>query len=217
MRLRCKSMHRGLHSRLPIRTWPAISGAIPRMTRSGCLVTQLPVLLVVLQGALVAPPAGAAITPAARRVVERYLEAIGGRALQDSIRTLRVGGAVTAFGMHGRATIWHARPDRGASEIELGPFKLAEGFDGTTGWRTDPSGKLVLLDGRDLEEAKADSWFEHTRWIEPDQALGTVAEASAERDSAGTYAVLEIAAPAGRPRRLWFDDRTGLLVRTVSK
>ena len=185
------------------------------MITSARSATLRAVLLAAL--AIAPPPAGAAITPGARRVVERYLEAIGGRALQDSIRTLRVGGAVTAFGLHGRATIWHARPDRGASEIELGPFKLAEGFDGTTAWRTDPSGKLVLLDGRDLEEAKADAWFEHTRWIEPDQAGGTVAEAGAERDSAGTYAVLEMTPPVGRPRRLWFDDRTGLLARTVSK
>jgi hypothetical protein len=187
------------------------------MTPSPRLATLLSALLVVVQVALTAPPAAAGITPEARRVVERYLEAIGGRALQDSMRTLRVAGAVSAFGLHGRAIAWHARPDRSATEIELGPFKIAEGFDGTAGWRTDPSGKLVMLDGKDLEDTRASAWFENDRWLEPDQGGGAVSAAGAERDSAGTYAVLEVAPPVGRPRRLWFDDRTGLLGRSVSR
>lgn len=187
------------------------------MTRLRRLVTALPALLVALQLALVAPCARAAITPGARRVVERYLEAIGGRASQDSVRTLSAAGAISAFGMHGRASVWHARPERSASEIELGPFKLAEGFDGTAGWRTDPSGKLVMLDGKDLEDARSSAWFENDRWLEPDQGGGDVVEAGAERDSAGAYSVLEVTPPQGRVRRLWFDERTGLLVRDVSR
>jgi hypothetical protein len=187
------------------------------MTRLGRFVTSLPALLAVLQLALAVPPAGAAITPEARRVVERYLEATGGRALQDSLRTSSFEGALSAYGLSGRARVWHARPDRSATEIELGPFKLAEGFDGTAAWRTDPSGKLVVLDGKDLEEARVSAWFEHARWIEPDQGGGAVVEAGTERDSAGAYTVLEVAPPQGRSRRLWFDDRTGLLVRAVSK
>ena len=187
------------------------------MTRLGRFVIPLLALLAVLEPALASPPAGAAMTPEARRVMERYLEAIGGRASQDSLRTLRVSGTLSAFGMQGRAKIWHARPDRSATEIVLGPFKLAEGFDGTTGWRTDPSGKLVVLDGKDLEDARADAWFELTRWVEPDQGGGAVVVAGAEHDSAGAYTVLEVTPPAGRARKLWFDDRTGLLVRSVSK
>lgn len=187
------------------------------MTRPGRLATLLLVLLAVLPPAFASRPAGAAITPDARRVVERYLEAIGGRALQDSLSTLRVSGAITAFGLHGRASAWHARPDRSATEIELGPFKLAEGFDGTAGWRTDPSGKLVMLDGKDLEDARASAWFENDRWLEPGQGGGAVVVTGAERDSAGTYTVLEVSPPQGRSRQLWFDDRTGLFMRAVSK
>ena len=92
--------------------------------------TVLPAALAALQLALLPPPAGATLTPAARRVVDRYVEASGGMPLFDSLRTLSVEGALSAFGMSGRARVWHVRPDRSATEIELGPFKLAEGFDG---------------------------------------------------------------------------------------
>jgi hypothetical protein len=177
-------------------------------------------LWAVLAGASIAlaPPAARAdITPEARAVVERHVQALGGRATLEEQRTLFVSGTLSAFGMSGRAQVWHARPDRTASVIEIGPLEVAEGYDGSAGWRTDPSGKPVVLDGKDLEEARADAWFENGRWLEADQGGGRVAGAGAERDSAGTYTVLEVTPPAGRPRRLWFDDRTGQLVRSVAK
>jgi hypothetical protein len=173
-------------------------------------------LLAALSPACGPRPAAAAITPGARTVVERYVAAIGGRAFVDSLHSLAVHGALSAFGMRGSVLAWHQRPQSSASEVQIGPLKIAEGCDGDRAWRTDPSGKLVVLDGKDLEEARADAWFENDRWLEPDQGGGTVAEAGPATDSSGTYTVLEVTPPIGRAHRLWFDDRTGRLARTVS-
>ena len=159
----------------------------------------------------------ASITPAARSVVDRYVEGLGGRASVDSLRSLYAEGAISAFGLNGRARAWHARPDRSASELELGPFKLKEGVDDSTAWRTDPGGKLVRLDGKDLDEARADAWFENDRWLDADQGGGSVADAGDAKDSTGAFHRLEVTPPWGRPRTLWFDERTGLLVRSDSK
>ena len=168
-------------------------------------------------------PAPATVTPGAQRVLDRYLAAVGGRAAIDSTRTLYVHGAITAFGLSGTLRSWHRRPDSQASAFDLGPFKISNGFDGTRAWRTDPSGQLVILDGRDLEDARAQAWFENDRWLERDQGGGAIAEGGTEKDTLGTYTVIEVTPPAPpggtapRPRRLWFDDRTGLLSRVVSK
>ena len=167
--------------------------------------------------------ARAAITPGAQRTVDRYLAAVGGRAAGDRVHGVAVRGTLTAFGLAGTLRAWHERPDRRASEVELGPLKIADGFDGTRGWRTDPSGKTVLFDGLNLADERVRAWFENERWLEPDQGGGAVAEGGVEKDSLGTYTVLEVTPPAApelptpRTHRLWFDDRTGLLVRTVSK
>ena len=187
------------------------------MTRLRYIQHALCSFLMALGLALAARPAGAVITPAARAVVERYIEVLGGRPAVDGERTLFATGALSAFGMSGRAQVWHARPDRSASLVELGPFKLAQGFDGSAGWRTDPSGRLVLLDGKDLEAARADAWFENDRWLESDQGGGSVSDAGVASDSTGSFRVLEVTPPVGRAQRLWFDDRTGQLVRTMVK
>ena len=167
--------------------------------------------------ALLALPARADITPDARQVVERYLAASGGRAAHDSVRTLRIKATLSAFGFKGTSTSYQARPDRQASDTQLGPFHVPAGFDGTTGWRVDPSGKLIVLDGKDLEEARAGAYFDNQRWLDPDQGGGSVKAAGTEKDSLGTYTVLEITPPVGRSRRYWFDAKTGLLVRDVEK
>jgi hypothetical protein len=50
-----------------------------------------------------------------------------------------------------------------------------------------------------------------------DQGGGIVRRLPPEHDSTGTYAVLEVTPPVGRPRRLWFDDKTGWLSKIVTK
>ena len=103
---------------------------------------------------------------------------------------------------------------------ELGPFKFSEGLDGSTVWRTDPTtGRVTRLTDRDSLDSVASTWFAVERWAEPDQGGGSVTVASHERDSLGTYTVLAVSLPqAGdvKPRRLWFSDATGLLVREES-
>jgi len=110
----------------------------------------------------VAVSARAEITPEAKAVVDRFIEATGGRAAFDELQTTRVKGKISAFGLQGTSIIYTRRPDRRASVTELGPIKIRDGFDGTTAWRTDPgTGKVVTLDGKDLEDAKSSAWFDN--------------------------------------------------------
>lgn len=175
-------------------------------------------LLVVGQCDLVSM-AQAAITPPAAAVVARYLEATGGMAAFSSERTLYTRARVKGFGFDGQFESWSARPDRHHSRTTLGPFTLAEGSDGASAWRTDPTtSKVVKLSDNDLLESRTSTWFELERWAESDQGGGSVEYAGKERDSLRAYTVLRVTAPFGglKPRRLWFDDRTGLLARVVS-
>ena len=161
--------------------------------------------------------ATAGITPEAQRIIDRYIAAAGGRAVFDTIRTLRVDAHISALGLAGTTTTWSVRPDRRASYTKLGPFEIPEGYDGTTGWRADPSGQVLTLDGKDLENAKSSAWFENSMWLTPGQGGGSIRVASTDRDSATTYTVVEITPPAGRSRRYWFNDLTGLIDREAMK
>src|SRR4029079_1777569 len=170
--------------------------------------------LVLFAGTFVAPAARATITPDAQKVLDRYLEASGGRAAWERSRTMHATGSLTAFGLKGRIDTWRAAPDRRYSEIQIGPLDLKDWVNGKDAWRIDPSGKLLRLDGKDLEQAMASTWLDNERWLEPDQGGGTITALPDVKDSLGTRAVLEPAPPAGaKPRRFEFDRKSGLLVR----
>jgi hypothetical protein len=165
---------------------------------------------------LAVPAARAAVTPEAKPVLERYLQAMGGQALLDD-RSVHTRSTIEAFMMKGVIEAWTVRPDRSLTRFEIGPLKMSMGCDGQTGWRTDPGGKVLKLDGKDLEEARGGAWFETDGYLLPDQAGGSVTYAGEESDSAGRYAVLELAPPVGRARRAYFDLKTGRIAKIVSR
>lgn len=155
--------------------------------------------------------------PSAREAVDRHVAAIGGRAALDSLRTTHMWVTLTAFGLTGRTELWLAPPDRRATEVTLGPFTLKDGCDSVHAWRTDPTGQVISLDGHDLQEAKADAWFENDLWLAPDYGGGMVTMVGPEEDARGKYFVLDVAPPAGRTRRVYLDRDTWLVDRYVSK
>lgn len=167
-----------------------------------------------------APAPGAAPSDAAA-VIRRYVEATGGTQVFAAESTSYAHAKIQAFGFEGAFAAWTAKPMRRYALTELGPFKLREGVNGVTAWRTDPTtGVLRALADHDLDQALVGTWFELERWAEPDQGGGTVKLVASERDSLDTYAVVEVMPPdlaqGGRPlrpRRLWFSRTSGLLVR----
>jgi len=165
--------------------------------------------------ALAPTSAGAEIAPEARAVVERYVQAIGGREALAAVHALRLRGAITTMGLSGTHESWREMPDRTREAAVLGPYRLGGGFDGRTAWRVGPDGKLSQLDGKDLEDARAGAYFDDSGWLAADQAGGRVDYLGTRQDSTGQYTVLEVAPPVGHPRELWFDPASGLLARMV--
>jgi hypothetical protein len=175
------------------------------------------IALLALASSLAAPRADATITPDAQKVIDRYLAATGGREAVLAERSSHSIATLNAFGLKGRIESWTVRPDRAANVTNIGPFVVRAGYDRGTGWRVDQNGKFLRLDGKDLEEAHGSNWFDNDLWLAADQGGGDVKVKGAEKDSAGSYTVLTLTAPTGRPRDVWFDSKTGLLVRTVSR
>jgi len=149
----------------------------------------------------------------AERVIARCVAALGGADVIGSQRSTRSVGHIQAYGLTGTAESWTQRPDLSASASQLGPFTLLEGYDGATGWRTDPSGKLTILDGRDLALARDNAWFENDNFLLPGHGGGTLRWLGTAADSARVLDLLEIAPPGGAPREYAFDTTTGLPVR----
>lgn len=173
------------------------------------------IILVVGLNTLASAAALADIAPDAVPIVEHFVLAVGGRSALQTTHSLRLRCSVSTAGLSGIQETWKAFPDREREHTELGPYKLGNGFDGGKGWRIGPDGVLSALDGKELEDARADTYFDNWAWLATDQGGGKVVSLGARQDSTGAYAVLDVAPPAGKHRTLWFNPSTGLLARVV--
>jgi hypothetical protein len=115
-------------------------------------------------------PTGAAVLraqatrlPRASDVLTRYVKAIGGRetVLKHASRRAIGTFAMPAQGIIGTLELLAARPDRFVLRISLaGVGEIATGYDGTIGWLVNPMTGPMLLQGRQLDQLRADSEFD---------------------------------------------------------
>jgi hypothetical protein len=171
-----------------------------------------------LAGLAAGLPAEAAIGEKARAVVARYVEATGGTQALAGDCAVHARGRLRSFALKGTFEQWSQVPDRIATRVSLGPMRLRTGFDGTVGWLADlDSNRVRILDGRELEKLRSDAWFENEMWAREGYGGGTIAYASMLFRDGDTFHVLDVTPPVGPSRRLMFSEKTGLLVRVVTR
>jgi hypothetical protein len=108
--------------------------------------------------ALVSAANGVALDhDAAQALLDRYVQAIGGTAAIDAIRT-RVTVYEVSFGwrINGTLEVRQMRPDhvveRGTGSGWGWHGEFSQGFDGTAGWSKAPEERLHALEGRGLQQ-----------------------------------------------------------------
>jgi hypothetical protein len=101
-----------------------------------------------------------AALPAGRAIIDRYVQAIGGREAVMRHRSIRYVGAfeMPAAGMKGELTIVQAAPDKMAMTVDLpGMGQMVSGYDGTVGWSINPMQGPRVLEGKELEQLREDA------------------------------------------------------------
>ena len=173
----------------------------------------LPFSILVL--AVTPPAARAEITDRAVPIVQHYLDATGGRAAREAERTVHYKGRIESAAMTGRWELWVASPDRWMRRMTLGSLRFREGFDGKAAWRTDLADRTVMVSATGTDEARAEGWFLNERWTLADQGEGRIRAGSASYQADASYDALDVTPPAGRPRRMFVNQKTGLIDRIV--
>lgn len=151
--------------------------------------------------------------PPVEAILERYVASLGGREALGRFesRVMRGTFALPLAGVEGPMVFYARRPDRVALEIDLaGVGRIAQGYDGTTGWEDGLQGFRVL-EGEELAEARRDAIFDRDlrlRELYPTmRVLGR--EAVLGRDAW----IVEAVPAEGRPERFYFDAANGRLLR----
>lgn len=156
-------------------------------------------------------PAPAGLT--AQQVVEKYLEAIGGRKKLAKINDITINMSTTMQGMTITIKSINKVPNKIFVEVGSGGMVFSKQvFDGTKGYITSPMGNQEL-EGNDLEDMK----YEAVMNVEMDYAkYGINLELLGIEPIEGkeTYAV-QLTYPKGNKETDYYDISTGLKIRKV--
>jgi hypothetical protein len=126
--------------------------ALPRLALAGGALAILLAAAASAQDAL----------PPAATIVDRHVEATGGRRVIQAHKSMRMQGTVTvpANGVTGTVEAFAAAPDKLLVRMNLaGIGESLEGFDGRVSWATSAMTGPMVLKGKALEEKKFDADF----------------------------------------------------------
>jgi hypothetical protein len=156
-----------------------------------------------------------AATPTVEQILNRYVEALGGRAAIEKLNSREARGSFEIAGtpLKGTVEAYNKAPNKMANFTRVpGLGDLFEGYDGTISWTLDPTNGLRERSGMELVQSKFDSEF--YKEIKLKEFYAKMEVKGTEKIN-GREAYRIIATPEkGSLEKLYFDVQTGLLMRT---
>jgi hypothetical protein len=150
--------------------------------------------------------------PTLEQILDKYVQAIGGRAAVQAPTSRVLKGTLTAaaFGAKGTIEIYTKAPNKELTVIEVSIFGSSRtGFNGSNAWEEE-NGAVKDLPG--FPKREADFYFPiNLRQLFPRIELKG-------KEKIGNRDAYRLEAPrGGNPRRWYFDIETGLLLRTEAR
>jgi len=156
----------------------------------------------------------AAKLPTVDQILDKYVQAIGGKAAVEKQTTRVAKGSfeIAAFGASGTAEIYAKAPNKSATVIDVAGYGVVEQiFDGKTGWSKDPQNGLREKAGAELASTKLDSDF--YKQVRLKQLYPNIVVKGTDKVGEKEVYVL-VATPAeSSPETWYFDTQSGLILR----
>ncbi len=164
-----------------------------------------------------APAAPPADLPTVDAVVNKFLDAVGGKEAAEAIKQFTMKGTLTVpgAGMSGDVTIWMAAdPDRTVMKITLpGMGDIQTGIVGDVGWQSNPMMGTTLIDDKDLESTRRES---HGVGSDPRDSFDSV-EVTGVEPFEGKACVLLQCLRGENVSTQFYDRESGLLIGSRNK
>jgi hypothetical protein len=192
MLVNCATCHRG-HAR------PPVINATPPLPPLGAPI-------------LPATGTGEPALPTVDQILERYTRALGGEQALSKVKTRKRSGEVEVAGVRGTFEIYEAAPNKQLLSGSLPPpvGSVTQAFDGSIGWVKNQNG-VFQMSGEGAAQAKMEANFYADTKLK--EQFTTMTVAGIEREGGREFYVIEATRPAGTVERLFFDVRSGFLVR----
>jgi len=182
------------------------AGALRRAGIALCLALALPLT------------AAAQQLPPAKQVLDRYVEAMGGREAiaRQKFRTIETEMSMPAMGMNMTVKTVMAAPNRMVTTAEMpGAGALRSGYDGSVGWQVNPMTGPSLMSGAELEQnAQMADFHGPLNYDKLYRSMETTERT--ELNGRPCYKV-KLTTASGRESWQCFDTETGLMVATGGK
>lgn len=162
--------------------------------------------------------ASAAAAPSVDQILEKYVEASGGRGAWQQLHSRVSKGTidVAAMNLSGAVEMREKAPNRLIVTVTMGGAVFSQGFDGTVGWSDDPQNGLREQRDGELAETKREADFYHP--LNFRQLYSKIAVAGTEKiNDRAAYEVDATPPEGGEADRVYFDVQTGLPIRAVTQ
>lgn len=161
------------------------------------------------------PAQAAGAMPTTEQIIDRYVQAIGGRAALEKLSSREARGSFEIVGtpLKGMVESYSKAPNKLAVFTRVpGLGDFLEGYDGALSWSSDPTNGLRERSGTELAQSKFDAEFHKEIKL---KQLYPKMELKGTEKVGGREAYLIVATPAGgSPEKLYFDAQSGLLLRS---
>lgn len=149
----------------------------------------------------------------AQQILDRYVQAIGGRAAWEKLKTRISMGTIEipSMSLSGTVLVHEKAPNRMLMVVILAGSAFRQGFDGTVGWSDDPVNGTRVKSGAALEEMRRDADFYHPLHLQ--QIYSKFAVEGTKKINGRDACVLEATLPDGGADKMYFDKESGLVVR----
>src|SRR6476646_6834000 len=149
------------------------------------------------------------------KIADQYVKAAGGSKLLSKIQTMTLDGTFTntADGKSGTYTFDTKLPNRYYSELVVGDKNVIEAYNGKSAWHQTAAGELGTLLGQEGLQLEAASSYYNSRFLNRKKnklALAFVGHAQVRGKDA---LQVEVTAPTGVKREVFFDPQTHLIVK----
>lgn len=166
-----------------------------------------------LLGAPAAPILAQDAPPSGREVINRFIEAIGGRdaVLAQGGRHIFMKLEIPAQGMSGDLEVYTQPPNKMLATVSIaGIGEMRQGFDGTTGWMMNPMVGPMVMDSLQLQQMRqnADAYS----YLYPDEMIASLETVGTETFEGATCYNVKVTTTWGESYNEFFDTTTGLQV-----
>jgi serine/threonine protein kinase len=148
------------------------------------------------------------------QILARYIQALGGEEAIKAVSSRVATGTfeIPSAGVSGTAELYQKPPNKNLIIITVpGLVTTRRGFNGSSGWETEPDGSVKTITGSELAAMKRGSGFYRELNLRNDYSNMTL---SGKEQVDGKDALIITATAAdGTEEKLYFDVQTGLLSR----